>query len=408
LKIVHLTTHTSGGAGNFAMNVFKASLKLNESKNYLYSIDTLKVNLFSKIYASILYRFQDKIYQLASYFNLLKYHHFFFGLYPTSIFKGRIKKKLVDVDIFLIYWVSKFLKAKDFKELKKNNPNAKFIFLNTDEAHFTGGCHYKFDCKQNDNLCFCCPGMNLTVLKNKVSKEFSSKIDLYEEINPLFILPSSTFKKDFKNSILLDRYNNKVIPFGAYFENQLNQFIKERELYLFKNRNKINILIRSSTEPRKGCQLFIETIKKLSNDNSPLLDRMVLHIIGDNYLIKSGISELMHTQFYGFVNKKRLFELYAESDVFIVTSEQDSGPIMINECIGLGLYVLSTKVGVASDLILSKNGVIYDRNTKSLIEALKNLNLDRIREFAREHLNSEDLYDLSFEKFYKEIINNIP
>ena len=408
MKIVHLTTHISGGAGSLAYNIYKAGVRKKEETNLLISIETLKLDFISRIYASIIYRLHDVIYLILGLLNIIDCKYFFFSLFPSFVFKNKFEDEISDVDVFFVYWISRFYDSNALKELKIKNPNAKFIFFNTDEAPFTGGCHYKFDCTNHEKSCLKCPGVNSDLIQNKIANEFQSKIDLYRFINPKFILPSSTYYSEFQNSELLKKFSFIVKPYGAYFNKELKKFTERRKSFLLDNKTKINLLIRSSSEPRKGCQLFIETIKKLSNDNSPLLDRMVLHIIGDNYLIKSGISELIHTQFYGIVNRERLFELYAESDVFIVTSEQDSGPIMINECTGLGLFVLSTKVGVASDLILGKNGVIYDRNTKSLIEALKNLNLDRIREFAREHLNSEDLYDLSFEKFYKEIINNIP
>ena len=80
---------------------------------------------------------------------------------------------------------------------------------------------------------------------------------------------------------------------------------------------------------------------------------------------------------------------------------------MINECSGLGVYILSTDVGVASDLINDDNGKIYDRNSGSLAESIKSLNLKNIRNFSKSHLESEDFNNLTFEKFYWKIINEI-
>ena len=407
MKIVHLTTHIKGGAGNFAENVFKAGLKINNHQNYLFSVDSLKLNFFFRLYSSLLNRVYDKIYFLASSLKILKYHHFFFGLYPSAIFKGKIKKKLINVDVFFVYWISKFLDNQDLIYLKKMNPKAKFIFLSTDEAHFTGGCHYTFDCKEYKNLCTNCPGVNLLFLQKKIHEEFNSKIKLHEKLNSLFVLPSSTLKKDFKNSFIINNYKNKVIPFGAYFEDELNSFLHNRKNYLSNSNNTFNILVRSSSEPRKGCQLFINSMKHLLASNFMRLDSFQLNIIGDNYLLDNGISKMINTKFHGIVKRNRLLELYAESDVFIVTSEEDSGPIMINECSGLGVYILSTDVGVAYDLINDDNGKIYDRNSGSLAESIKSLNIKNIRNFSKSHLESDDFNNLTFEKFYWKIINEI-
>ena len=70
MKIVHLTTHINGGAGNFAANVFKAGLKINNHQNYLFSLDSLKLNFFFSLYSSLLNRVYDKIYFLASSFKI--------------------------------------------------------------------------------------------------------------------------------------------------------------------------------------------------------------------------------------------------------------------------------------------------------------------------------------------------
>ena len=239
---------------------------------------------------------------------------------------------------------------------------------------------------------------------------FPSKNDYQKssEVNENFVeIPMNTIstKCSYDKSHLL-RYANLAFK-NEVLQNGLKDYIKKRKSFLNRNGSKINLLVRSSYEPRKGCQLILDTIKKLSIDSSPQLDRLELHVIGDNYLVENGISKMIKTLSHGIVNRNRLFDLYAECDVFIVTSEEDSGPIMINECSGLGVYILSTDVGVAADLINNDNGKIYDRNSESLIESIKSLNINNIRNFSKCHLNSEDLYHLTFEKFYEEIINEI-
>ena len=72
-----------------------------------------------------------------------------------------------------------------------------------------------------------------------------------------------------------------------------------------------------------------------------------------------------------------MIETYAISDVLLVTSEEDSGPIMLNEANELGLYLLSTEVGVAKDLIRN-NGIIFNKDSNSLVETLTNLRKNQL------------------------------
>tara|TARA_B100000886_G_scaffold310168_1_gene244788 strand:- start:768 stop:1997 length:1230 start_codon:yes stop_codon:yes gene_type:complete len=407
MKIVHLTTHVSGGAGSLASNIFKVSIKKKDQTNILISTETVGFNLILLLYLSLIYRLHDLVYSILGSFKLVEKKYLFFALFPSFPFKKKFENETSNVDIFFIYWVSRFYDSFDLRKLKFKNPKAKFIFFNMDEAPLTGGCHYKFGCKNFENSCIECPAVNSHLIQNKISKEFKTKINTYSVLKPKFILPSSKYYTEFQNSVFLNKYSFIIKPYGAYFEQELNDFIKKRKTFLNRNYIKTNLLVRSSYEPRKGGQLFLDTIKKLSIGSTPLLDRFKLHVVGDNYLIENGISKMINTQFHGIVNRNRLFELYAECDVFIVTSEEDSGPIMINECSGLGVYILSTDVGVASDLITDENGKLYDRNSESLVESIKSLNHKNIRNFSRGHLKSEDLNNLTFEKFYEEIINEI-
>lgn len=404
MKIVHLTSHTTGGAGSLALNIYKTAKLKNEDVNILLSIDTTKLCFICRVYNSFLYRLHDIIYWFLGYFHILDYKHFFFSLFPTFSSKKKFEKATSDVDIFIIYWISRFYNSIELKSLKVKNPAAKFIFLNVDEAHFTGGCHYKFNCKNYKENCKNCPGVNTRILKKRIAKEFELKLKMYDFLRPKFVLPSSTFRKEFNNSIFLNKTNFLVRPYGAYFNTESEKFIKKRNTYLENQDPKINLIVRSSFEPRKGSKLFLDSINKILISQPKEITKFRVHVVGDEYLIDQRISTSIETKFHGIVCRNKLFEIYAECDVLIVTSIEDSGPIMINECIGLGLHVLSTNVGVASDLINDDNGKIYSNNSQDLMDTILGLNIVQIRNYSKDFIKSKKINDLSFEKFYNQII----
>ena len=404
MKIVHLTTHTTGGAGNFAFNIHKAGLSLENDQNHLISSESIKLSPTKRLYFSIIYRIHDIIYSILSMLKILNYKHFFFGIFPTFFPKKKIINDLQNVDIFLIYWISRFLNLEDLKILRIMNPKAKFIFVNTDEAHFTGGCHYKFSCKQYQNSCNNCVGVNSRSLKKIISKNFKNKFKIYQELNPVFVLPSTTFKNEFRNSPILKNHKNVVVPFGAISKKEKELYYTNRKKFLYSDKNKLRLLIRSSEEKRKGCNLFIEAIFKINKENPDLLKQFKFYVIGDNYIKNKRIDKLVDIEFLGFINREKLIETYSISDVLLVTSEEDSGPIMLNEANELGLYLLSTEVGVAKDLIRN-NGMIFNKDSNSLVETLINLRKNQVKNLVNYNYESKVSNNLMFEEFYKKVIS---
>ena len=99
-----------------------------------------------------------------------------------------------------------------------------------------------------------------------------------------------------------------------------------------------------------------------------------------------------------------MIETYSISDVLLVTSEEDSGPIMLNEANELGLYLLSTEVGVAKDLIRN-NGMIFNKDSNSLVETLTNLRKNQVKNLVNYNFESKVSNNLMFEEFYKKVIS---
>ena len=89
---------------------------------------------------------------------------------------------------------------------------------------------------------------------------------------------------------------------------------------------------------------------------------------------------------------------------FTSESEEDSGPIMLNEANELGLYLLSTEVGVAKDLIRN-NGIIFNKDSNSLVETLTNLRKNQVKNLVNYNFESKVSNNLMFEEFYKKVIS---
>ncbi|NCC11130.1 MAG: glycosyltransferase family 1 protein [Bacteroidia bacterium] len=69
----------------------------------------------------------------------------------------------------------------------------------------------------------------------------------------------------------------------------------------------------------------------------------------------------LDVRFLGFVNQKKLPELYAASDIFVLPSDREAWGLVINEAMIAGLPVITTyDVGAAPDLVIGKGtGQVY-------------------------------------------------
>ena len=93
MKIVHLTSHISGGAGSLALNMYKTAKLKNEDLNILLSIDTTKHFFIVRLYNSFLFRLHDIIYLLLGYFLVLDYKHFSLPFFLPFHQKRNLKKQ---------------------------------------------------------------------------------------------------------------------------------------------------------------------------------------------------------------------------------------------------------------------------------------------------------------------------
>ena len=408
MSIVHFTTELSGGAGAYAKNIHRAMLRLNE-KSVLLTRDRSaprdkgiitikpesKLELFTK---NICFLFLKKT-------KLVNEKYAVFGIEktPVRVIDIEIVLKEIQSKIFIFYWVSRFIDTNILYNLKERNPDAKFLFVCLDDAFLTGGCHYTFGCCKYTKICEKCPSTKLHHRQNLIKQEQEKRRIVYKHINPTVIYPSTQLSNMGNQSVLLKKLPSLVMTLGAFSENEL-KFFKSKSL----NDNEIVLLIRSSGEYRKGCDLFFEAIKSIYLENSKVLSNFKLLSIGDNTLTELGICNYIDHFHYGIVDRKKLISIYSNSDALVITSREDAGPIMINEFVALNKFVISTPVGVSKDLIKdNKNGIIT--NDFSIIELKKSL-IDFIfnHKVYISRLNLKDNIEtnqITFDSFAKNLIN---
>ena len=369
MSIIHVTTEIKGGAGAFVLNLHKTMLNLDVSSKLLTRerADIKNLNTIRpRGYVDILIRSLTLF--LLSKVKILNEKYAIFGVEKSPVDSEMISDAIEPnkPTAFVFYWVSYFVNIQTIYNLKSKYPNVPIIFICLDEAFLTGACHYSMGCKGYQMNCSDCPATSLTIIQKRIEDGFKLKKDLISEINPIILYPTSKMEAKGKKSSSLGKLRSGVVPLGAINESEISLFkdSKNKQLNVSSNssKEKIKILVRSSSEYRKGSDLLIDAIKILKQRNPNLKEELRIISIGDQTLSKSSISQYVDHDFRGMIDRNSLISLYSEINALLVTSREDAGPIMINETVALGIFVISTPVGVAEDLISSdRKGLITSR-----------------------------------------------
>jgi hypothetical protein len=117
---------------------------------------------------------------------------------------------------------------------------------------------------------------------------------LLSAINPIVIYPTTNIQLMGKKSAVLKNTRSLVIPLGAISNKELNLATdlgyRERSDRNFK-KEEITLLVRSSSEYRKGCDLFVSAITVLSERMPNIRARLKVISIGDETLTTAHIDK---------------------------------------------------------------------------------------------------------------------
>jgi len=245
------------------------------------------------------------------------------------------------------------------------------VFYGVDMNFFTGGCHYSRDCIRYITDCSGCPAVP-EFFREKVALDFYGKKEAFKKISPLLAIASSSgHHQDMLQSAVFSATDVRKILmavddrlYGKY-ESIRDQLKRERSC-----RGKV-LLIRSSAEPRKGCDLFINAIRTIEKDTPEIMEDVTILAIGDQYIVDQLKDLGLDIYSPGYVAEDdELAKLYAVADVFLMTSLADGGPLMLAQSLMSGTRVISTDVGLARDLIhMPENGEILDAPSVFLLKS---------------------------------------
>lgn len=165
---------------------------------------------------------------------------------------------------------------------------------------------------------------------------------------------------------------------------------------------------QKGTEPKKnkGPDIFLQVIEKLHRQY-PIF--VLLSGPARGYVIR-GLQELKVPYRHIFLaNFRDIPHLYHCLDLYLVTSREEGGPSAVLESLACGIPIVSTRVGLAPDIIQhGRNGLLTDiEKVDDLVEQCERIILDEnLRQsFSVNGLKDIQPYDWSLiaSRYYKEI-----
>lgn len=396
MKILHVCTSETGGAGIAAMRLHRGLLEAGVESKFL-SLKDSTINLAQKpvippsLYEKVIRRFKRKAvskvhrgHERAGNFEIFST--------PLSNFDITLHPVYQQADIIHLHWVADFLDYSSFFE-KNQKP---VVWTLHDMNPFQGGFHYYGDVQNNRE-----GWQDLEDLYKEIKKQALSKAKTIHVVGL-----SNWILKESKESALLGRFPHYLIPNGI----DLNSFkiydkgFARRVFNLPLDKTIILFVSELLSNKRKGFDLLKESIKQLGKR-----DDVVFCAVG-----QKENNEMEHSVAYtGPIQDERLMGLlYAAADVFVLPSREDNLPNVMLEALACGTPVVGTPVGGLKDVIENGiNGFLSREVTAaSIFEALclflENKNSfepEKIRSFIQENY-SQETQSSRFLKLYDEVM----
>ena len=316
---------------------------------------------------------------------------------------GKVKKKIIYPDVIIGYFANNFFSIKDLYDLQVFYKAPVILFM-ADMIHITGGCHFAWDCEGYKNNCLNCPAIINEKDKKYASDNLAFNKSLIDKMDiKLVALCSQDYNFAIQSSLFKHKNVNMILGgIDLSIFHYQNQEKELRQKYNIDENNFVILFGATNThEKRKGVKYFIEAVNLLEDKIDT--DKLSIVSIGRGGLEKllPNTSAKIHN--LGYISDfNELSNIYNLSNIFVVSSIQDSGPMMINQSIASGTPVVCFDLGVAKDIVINgKTGFkvpVFD--TLALSNKIKEMFLKTNEE---RRLFTDNCVELARKFFSKEV-----
>lgn len=411
MKVIHLSSSDSGGAGRAALRIHKSLLEIGvnselwvdlsktQEKNIISSTDSVK-NFFT----------------FVKRFSKILYTNFFFTknpvLHSPAIFPSLLLKKInkSDAEIVNLHWVQhEMLSISDISKINKP-----IVWTLHDMWAFCGAEHIAWDNRWEIGYS----------KKNRPSHEKGFDLNKWTWFRkkkfwkkPIQIIcPSNWLSECVKKSKLMKNWPCVTISnsIDTEFWKPESKNLARKKLEIFEN--SLIIAFGSSNalyEHHKGFDLLCKSLKNIKLKNNKTIQ---LIVFGQNKY-KKKIEMNLPVKFLGYLDDKNLKTLYSAVDAVVVPSRQESFGQIAAEASACETPIIAFDTSGLKDIIIHKlTGYLaksYDINdfTKGVEWVLQSKDINILGKNARQHIVDNFNKDVIAKKYlsiYRHKLEGLP
>lgn len=264
------------------------------------------------------------------------------GFVPEYIFVGMTNDFMNSTDLFNLQQLTK----------------AQVYNITVDMNHFTGGCHYAWDCEGYIKGCDVnCPAIVDKKANGIAKKNFEAKLKNAKKGNFKIIAGSQwTINQAKKSKIYGSQQEivnvNSLID--TSFFNPVNRDIAKKVFDLKEDKFYILMGCQNASRRRKGFEYLVEALTILETKISDEQKNKIEVLIVSGQVSNNFDFIPFDKKFIEFVKDYRLLKiLYQASNVFVNSSIEDSGPMMVSEALACGTPVVGFDMGIVNNMVIS-------------------------------------------------------
>ena len=390
MKILNISTYDYGGAGSAVLRINETLISLNNTSKVIVfnkkSKDQNVIQLTDGNFNLFLKKIYRKVYhelQKAFVFKFVKKYNFFNYSEESRYIKPVVILKKLDFipDIIIVHYTSHFINYKTIYELQQLT-KARIIFNMLDTAFLTGGCHYSWNCLGYHNKCSDCSA--LLIQKDMSIKNHSFKSYYLNKMHSVKLVASSSWAiNQAKKSSLFKDFEKELI----YYPIDQNIFKPKK----FNSSNSKKIIFFGTQDFKilgKGVIYFEKALEELEIIlQKEQINNIEIRIVGGGES-KLKISSNFKVNYLGKLPIMKLINEYSKADVFVCSSIEDNGPMMINEALMCGSPVVCFDVGIGPDLVNNSTGYLaqnfsYEDLAKGIYKVLFDSDLEKLKNESR-------------------------
>ena len=239
---------------------------------------------------------------------------------------------------------------------------AKVYQVMVDMSLLTGGCHVSWDCEGFKADCTDCPAIANIKFVDFAAKNFAIKHSNIQNGNyKLMVIPGWTLNQAnlsalYKNRIILNSCN--IVDINIFTNTNRNIAkqlfgISECQKVIFAGSN-------NSKDIRKGRAYLVDALSIMWNKLEPVQKEKICVMLAGNHNTQDELTLKIKfdLKLIDFISDDRLLSLaYQASDVYVCSSLEDGGPMMVAEALACGTPVVGFETGSLYDSSLVLNGI---------------------------------------------------